>query len=349
MKTDSLNYELPEKLIAQQPAAVRSESRLLVLNRNTGQIIDTTFNNIAEYLKTGDCLVINDTKVLQARFFARRKTGANLEGLFMQQRDSNQWLVMLKGAGKVKLNESIILKSTSGDDFCNAILTEKLESGQCLLKVESGLPLEDVLEHIGFAPLPPYIKRKNDIDQNLIDRKRYQTVYARSGAAVAAPTAGLHFTDELIEQLKQKGIDFARVTLDVSAGTFKPVTTETLEEHQMHFERFEIDEKNTRIINNAKLQNRRVIAVGTTSVRVLESVADNSKVFACKDKTDLFIKEDYNFKIVDVMVTNFHLPRSTLIALVGAFAGLDNILNAYAHAVKERYRFYSYGDAMLII
>jgi len=349
MKTDRLNYDLPAELIAQQPCAVRSASRLLVLDRKSGEITDSTFNCIGDYLKTGDCLVINDTKVLQGRFFARRKTGAKLEGLFLEQKQDCIWVVMLKGAGKVKVGESIYIKDTTGSDFCQAEIVEKLRGGQCLLKIESELSLEEVLEKIGFAPLPPYIKRRSDIEQNKIDKERYQTVYADKGGAVAAPTAGLHFTNELIETLKHKGIEFARVTLAVSAGTFKPVTTETLEEHKMHFERFMIDEAGAGIINRAKADGRRVIAVGTTSVRVLETVAEKSNLCPCRGQTDLFIKESFNFKIVDAMVTNFHLPRSTLLALVGAFAGLDNVLAAYRHAIDRRYRFYSYGDAMLII
>ncbi|MBN1795506.1 MAG: tRNA preQ1(34) S-adenosylmethionine ribosyltransferase-isomerase QueA [Sedimentisphaerales bacterium] len=349
MRTDRLDYELPEELVAQQPGSRRDNSRLLVLERKSGRITDSKFNCIGNYLKKGDCLVINDTKVLQARFFADRKTGGKLEGLFLEQKRDGIWLVMLKGAGKVKTGESICLKNTAGGDFCRARVAEKLSEGRCLLNIECEQCLGEVLEKVGFVPLPPYIKRGCDVEQNLIDKERYQTVYARACGAVAAPTAGLHFTNELIEELRQKGIEFANVTLHVSAGTFKPVTTETLEKHKMHFEKFSIDEEDAEIINRAKAEGRRIIAVGTTSVRVLETVAENWRVKSCRGETDLFIKEGFDFKIVDGMITNFHLPRSTLLALVSAFAGLDNVFAAYRHAIKEKYRFYSYGDVMLII
>jgi len=349
MRTDRLDYDLPAELIAQQPCPVRSESRLLVLNRTGGALTDSKFSCIGRYISKGDCLVINNTKVLPARFFAHRDTGGKLEGLFLRVQTPGLWQVMLRGAGKVKIGEKIRIKDKTGADYCSAELMEKPEGGEYTLRVQSDDDLQTVLNRIGFAPLPPYIKRDSDLSQDKIDRRRYQTVYANAEGAVAAPTAGLHFTDELIGLLKNKGVTFAMVTLHVGAGTFKPVTTETLEEHKMHSERFEIDKQNAGLINNTKKAGGKIVAVGTTSVRVLESVAENGQVKPGGGETKLFIMPGYDFKIVDAMITNFHLPRSTLLALVAAFAGLDNILAAYRHAVRNNYRFYSYGDAMLIV
>ena len=350
MKIEKLNYSLPPELIAQQPLCVRSDSRLLVLNRSNGKLSDNWFSGIGEFLLPGDCLVLNDTKVLQARFFARRSSGGRLEGLFLAESEPGIWEVMLKGAGKVKIGEAIYLKDKGQKDFCRAEVLEKPGRGICKLKIETKYTdIETILGQIGFAPLPPYIKRSENLALAAIDKARYQTVYARSAGAVAAPTAGLHFTDELMEQLKGEGVCFAFVTLHVGAGTFKPITAESLEKHEIHQERFNIDEENAQIINTAKEKGRRIVAVGTTSVRTLEAVAEDSRVKADSGATKLFIKPGYEFKIVDAMVTNFHLPKSTLLALVAAFAGLENILAAYNHAIKQRYRFYSYGDAMLII
>ena len=349
MKTEELDYYLPEELIAQQPAKNRSQSRLLVLKRQNGSLTNTRFDKIGEFLRRGDCLVLNDTKVLAARFFAKRQTGGSLEGLFLNQQDKGVWEVMLKGLGKVKTGEYIRLKDTKGDDFCLAEVIEKKTDGKCLLKIEAESPADKTLQKIGFPPLPPYIRRDTDLRQAARDRQRYQTVYARNLGAVAAPTAGLHFTKKLIETLKTRGVEFAYVTLAVGEGTFKPVTAETLEEHQIHEERFCIDEKNAGVINKTREKGGRIIAVGTTSVRVLETAAAQGQLSAMTDSTRLFIKPGYKFRMVDGMVTNFHLPKSTLLALVSAFAGLDAILAAYPHAVDMRYRFYSYGDAMLII
>jgi S-adenosylmethionine:tRNA ribosyltransferase-isomerase len=349
MKTEELDYYLPEELIAQQPAKTRSKSRLLVLKRQNGSLTDTRFDKIGEFLRKGDCLVLNDTKVLAARFFAKRQTGGSLEGLFLNQQDKGVWEVMLKGLGKVKPGEYIWLKDTKGDNFCRAEVIEKKNDGKCLLKIEAELPAEKTLQKIGFPPLPPYIRRDTDLRQAARDRQRYQTVYARNLGAVAAPTAGLHFTKKLIETLETRGVEFAYVTLAVGEGTFKPVTAETLEEHQIHEERFSIDERNASVINKTRGKGGRIIAVGTTSVRVLETAAARGQLSAIAGSTRLFIRPGYKFRMVDGMVTNFHLPKSTLLALVGAFAGLDTTLAAYAHAVDMRYRFYSYGDAMLII
>ena len=349
MKTEKLNYYLPPELIAQRPVSIRSDSRLLVLNLSTRNILDSRFNAIGDFLLPGDCLVLNDTKVLPARFFARRTTGGKVEGLFLAENYNGQWTVMLKGTRKLSPGDLLILKDKQKADFCDAVLLEKQPQGRCLLKPKTEADAETVLDKIGFPPLPPYIKRDDDPTAAKLDKQRYQTVYARHTGAVAAPTAGLHFTDRLIEQLKQAGICFANITLHVGAGTFRPITTENLENHQIHQERFSIDEENAKIINTAKKKGGRIIPVGTTSTRTLETTAAGSRIKAATGTTDLFIKPGYRFKITDAIITNFHLPKSTLLALVATFAGLDNIIAAYNHAIRQRYRFYSYGDAMLII
>ncbi|NIP25939.1 MAG: tRNA preQ1(34) S-adenosylmethionine ribosyltransferase-isomerase QueA [Phycisphaerae bacterium] len=349
MKTDMLQYHLPPELIAQQPGDTRSSSRLLVFRRINGDTMDSRFDRIGDFLSPGDCLVINDTKVLQARFFGRRPTGGKLEGLFLTEIETGTWQVMLKTSRKVKAGDFFYLKDKTKNDYCKAAVLEKTTDGTCRLKIETDADTETILDNIGFPPLPPYIKRDDDLPTAEVDKKRYQTVYAKIPGAVAAPTAGLHFTKPLIEQLQQAGIRLAYITLHVGAGTFKPITTENLEDHKMHQEQFGIDEENTRIINAAKEKGDRIIAVGTTSTRVLETVATDSRIRATSGETRLFIKPGYKFEMVDAMVTNFHLPKSSLLALVAAFAGLENILAAYRHAIEQRYRFYSYGDAMLII
>jgi S-adenosylmethionine:tRNA ribosyltransferase-isomerase len=349
MKTDELNYYLPAELIAQQPVGVRSDSKLLVFNRSSSELTDSTFSRIGDFLLRGDCLVLNDTKVLPARFFGERGSGGKLEALFLAERTPGVWEVMLKGSRKVRQGEIICLKDKTKNDFCEAEILNKTDQSGCLLKIKTDANVETILEKIGFPPLPPYIKRGRDQSQTEIDKLRYQTVYARHTGAVAAPTAGLHFTDQLIKQLKQTGIHFAYITLHIGEGTFKPITTENLEEHKIHQEQFSIDEKNAQIVNATKEKDGRIIAVGTTSARTLETIATGSQVKAARGTTELFIKPGYKFKMVDAMVTNFHLPKSTLLALVAAFAGLENILAAYQHAIEKQYRFYSYGDAMLII
>ncbi|MHC4158696.1 MAG: tRNA preQ1(34) S-adenosylmethionine ribosyltransferase-isomerase QueA [Planctomycetota bacterium] len=349
MKTEELNYYLPPELIAQQPLHVRSDSKLLVFNRSSGKLVDSVFSKIGDFLQPGDCLILNDTKVMPARFWAQRTSGGKLEGLFLAESTLGAWQVMLKGAGKVKPGETIYLKDKENKDFCTAKILDKPNQGICQLKINAEANAETILEEIGFPPLPPYIKRDRDPSQAATDTLRYQTLYARHTGAIAAPTAGLHFTNELIEQLKTAQISFAYITLHVGIGTFKPITSENLDEHEMHQEYFIIDEENARIINDTKEKGHRTIAVGTTSVRVLETVATDSRVKATKGTTKLFIRPGYQFKSVNGMVTNFHLPKSTLLAMVAAFAGLENILRAYNHAIEERYRFYSYGDATLII
>jgi len=349
MKTERLDYDLPAELIAQQPAKLRSGSRLLVMQRTERGLCDRRFTDIVEYVRAGDCLVFNDTKVLAARFFARRPTGAKLEGLMLSDNGSGRWEVMLKNSRKVRPGRTIILCDRAGAEWGRATAVERLGGGRWMLELKTDKSAEDVLAQIGFAPLPPYIKRSRDSDLAELDLKRYQTIYAQKTGAVAAPTAGLHFTPEVLDGLKDKGAVPAYVTLHVGAGTFKPIVAENLQAHQMHTERFSLCDNNAKIINDCIARGGRIIAVGTTSVRTLETICQAGKVKAAQGSTRLFIQPGYKFRIVDAMLTNFHLPRSTLLALVGAFAGLENVLAAYHHAIQQRYRFYSYGDAMLII
>ncbi|AQT68376.1 S-adenosylmethionine:tRNA ribosyltransferase-isomerase [Anaerohalosphaera lusitana] len=347
MLTEQLNFDLPGELIAQKPASVRSKSRLLALKRGTSQVEDRVFEDICEYFQPGDCLVLNNTKVLPARFFGRRTSGATLEGLYLSSTDEGLWEVMLKNARRVKEGEVIVLSSRDKGDFCEAVCRQRLGGGRWLLEVEAS-SVEEVLGEIGFAPLPPYIKRPGGGDQSREDIERYQTVFAQQAGAVAAPTAGLHFTPELLQRLSDKGVITAEVTLHVGAGTFKPVTAEKLEDHHIHSERYEVGEKAAETINAVRENGGRVVAVGTTAVRTLETVGRSGNAEPGSGDTQLFITPGFEFKLVDMMITNFHLPKSTLLALVGAFAGLDNVMAAYRHAVQQEYRFYSYGDAMLI-
>jgi S-adenosylmethionine:tRNA ribosyltransferase-isomerase len=349
MKTEKLSYYLPPELIAQTPLSVRSDSRLLVLDRSSGSIQDRRFSRIGDFLSAGDCLVLNDTKVLPARFFAHRATSGQLEGLYLTTSEDGIWTVYLKGLRKLNEKEEFYLKDRHKNDFCKAMLLKKLDQGKCRLKIDADVDAQTVLNEVGYPPLPPYIKRDDDPAVAAEDEQRYQTVYARQSGAVAAPTAGLHFTEALIERLKQSGVQFAFITLHVGAGTFKPVTEQNLEDHKIHQERFSINEENAGLINTAKSKGGRIIPVGTTSTRVLETVVADSQLEAVAGATELFITPGYQFKMIDAMITNFHLPKSTLLALVAAFAGLDKILAAYQHAIEQRYRFYSYGDAMLII
>ncbi|NLH15180.1 MAG: tRNA preQ1(34) S-adenosylmethionine ribosyltransferase-isomerase QueA [Phycisphaerae bacterium] len=351
MKTRQLDYDLPEDLIAQRPADRRSDSRLLVMDRASGALSDRRFFEIAELLDPTDCLVLNNTRVLAARFFVRRATGGRIEGLFLCQPQPGHWEVMLKNAQKVRPGEYLSLLDHTGQVATVARVVERLGEGLWQLHAGGTEPAESLLDRIGFAPLPPYIKRRYDTEnpQNQEDHRRYQTVYAASAGAVAAPTAGLHFTDELLAALRNKGISIAQVTLHVGAGTFKPVTVETLADHDIHSETWQIDDANAAIINEALDRGRRIIAVGTTSVRTLETAGSGGRILPGSGQTRLFILPGYKFRIVQGMITNFHLPRSTLLALVAAFTGLDPILAAYRHAIEQRYRFYSYGDAMLIM
>ncbi len=349
MRTDDLHYDLPAELIAQAPAQRRKTSRLLVMDRQANTLSDRVFSDLTEYLNPGDCLVLNNTKVLPARFYAQKITGGQLEGLFLLEDEPGQWQVLLKNARKINSGDTIELLDRHLKPFCNvsAVKTEGL--GQWVLTPERPMDAMAALETIGFAPLPPYIKRTKDDEHPEDDLDRYQTVYADRAGAVAAPTAGLHFDKPLLEQLQQMGVKIAYVTLHVGIGTFRPVQTETLDDHPMHEERYEVSEEAAAVINGTVQAGGQIIAIGTTSVRTLESVAKNRVIHAEKGKTRLFIQPGYEFQIVDAMVTNFHLPKSTLLALVGAFAGMQDTLQAYRHAIDQRYRFYSYGDAMLIL
>lgn len=348
MKTELLNYHLPEELIAQRPAEKRSSSRLLVLNKTTKALEDRSFGDILEYLKRGDCLVLNDTKVLAARFFARRESGAFLEGLYLSQAGENGWHIMMRNSRKVKPGETISLLDRHKKACLDAIACHKLGDGTWIIEPQTDRPLEDVLEEIGYAPLPPYIARPKGGDNPDGDRDRYQTVFARENGAVAAPTAGLHFTNELLEAAEKKGVKLARITLHVGAGTFKPVKVDNLTDHDIHSERYNVSKEAVDIITTAKRNGGRIIAVGTTSVRTIETAGATGTLEAQSGETRLFIMPGYKYKIIDAMITNFHLPKSTLLALVGAFAGMDTMMNAYNHAIEKKYHFYSYGDAMFI-
>ncbi|HBG25699.1 MAG: tRNA preQ1(34) S-adenosylmethionine ribosyltransferase-isomerase QueA [Planctomycetes bacterium GWF2_41_51] len=350
MEMLKLDYYLPPELIAQKPADDRSGSRMLVLNRFNGSIIDSNFTDICQYLRKDDCLVINNTKVIPARFFAQKNTGAKIEGLFLSIQDG-KWSVMLKNSSKIKEKQTIFLLDRNKNQFCPAHIETKLEAGQWIIRPESELDTHEILEKIGFSPLPPYIKRPQPLDKHSLDSNRYQTVFARHKGAIAAPTAGLHFTAEILEKIKKMGISIAQITLHVGAGTFLPVKTKTLEEHEIHSEEYEINEENAGMINKTIQSGGRIIAVGTTAVRTLETAAletNARSIVPSKGYTKLFITPGFEFKITDAMITNFHLPKSTLLALIAAFAGLENVLNAYNHAVEQKYRFYSYGDCMLI-
>jgi S-adenosylmethionine:tRNA ribosyltransferase-isomerase len=348
METENLNYDLPSELIAQKPSGTRSGSRMLVLNRSADILFDTTFSQLCTFLRKGDCLTINNTKVIPARFLAKRKTGAEIGGLFITEQE-NKWKVMLTKSSRLKVGESLDLLDRDKKPYCTAAVDTRLADGQWLIRPDSSLAAEKILDNIGFAPLPPYIKRPQPASEHEIDINRYQTVYAQQGGAIAAPTAGLHFTSGILEQIRAKGISIAQVTLHVGVGTFLPVKSETLEGHKIHSEDYSIDEENTAIINNAIGAGGRIIAVGTTTVRTLETAARGRKIIVSKGQTGLFITPGFKFQITDALITNFHLPKSTLLALVAAFAGLDQTLKAYKHAVEHKYRFYSYGDCMFII
>ncbi len=349
MRTDDLHYELPAELIAQTPAQRRKLSRMLVMDRAANTLTDRVFSDLTEFLKAGDCLVLNNTKVLPARFYAQKTTGGRLEGLFLLAEDAGRWQVLLKNARKINSGDTIVLLSRDGEPFCRAQAVKSEGLGQWMLMPEAEGDPQEVLERIGFAPLPPYIKRGDGDAHPEEDLDRYQTVYAEQAGAVAAPTAGLHFDTAMLERIQQMGVKIAYVTLHVGIGTFRPVQTETLDEHPMHEERYEIGEQAAAILNETAQSGGQVVAVGTTSVRTLESVAKNRTIHAARGKTRLFIQPGYEFQMVDAMITNFHLPKSTLLALVGAFAGMEHTMQAYRHAIEQRYRFYSYGDAMLIL
>lgn len=342
MKLSLFDYNLPDDLIAQYPLPKRDESRLLILDRKKQAISHSQFKRLGEFLRPDDLIAMNDTKVIPARLIGRKKpTGAKIEMFLLAPKKKDLWEVMLKPGKRVRRGTLI--------EFGDGLLVAKLRSkidGIYLVDFQYSGHLRSILSEIGQTPLPPYIKREPE----MIDRERYQNVYAQKDGAVAAPTAGLHFTESLIEELRKMGVRFVYVTLHVGLGTFQPVKAKTIEKHDMHSEYFSISADSTKIINDAKAKGNRIIAVGTTSVRVLESVADDDgKVFSKKGFTDLFIYPGYEFKVVDGLITNFHLPKSTLLMLVSAFAGREFVLKAYNEAVRQKYRFYSYGDSMLVV
>lgn len=340
MKTSDFYYDLPEELIAQDPLEDRSSSRLLVLNKETGEREHRVFKNIIEYLQPGDCLVINDTKVIPARLIGERVgTGAKIEVLLLKRKENDIWETLVKPGRKMKIGAQV----SFGGGLLTGEVIDIVEEGNRLIQFRYEGIFEEVLDQLGQMPLPPYITHQ------LQDRNRYNTVYATHEGSAAAPTAGLHFTPELLEEIQKKGVEIARVTLHVGLGTFRPVKVEDVTNHHMHSEFYQIDEEAAEKINRAKESGGRVICVGTTSCRTIESAADeNGKLTACSGWTEIFIYPGYRFKVLDCLITNFHLPESTLVMLVSALAGREHVLEAYEEAVKERYRFFSFGDAMFI-
>lgn len=340
MKTSDFYYELPKELIAQTPVEPRDSSRLMVLNRETEEIEHRHFYDILDYLNEGDLLVCNDSRVLPARIFGVKETGARVEFLLLKQIGGNRWETLCKPGKKAREGAEFIF----GDGIMKAKIAGVTEDGNRIVDFDCNENFFAALDKIGQMPLPPYIT------EELKDRERYQTVYSHELGSAAAPTAGLHFTEELMEKLRAKGVNIAYITLHVGLGTFRPVKVDDVTKHKMHSEHYEIPEETARLINQTKQNGKRVIAVGTTSCRTLESVASfYGEIKPCDGFTDIFIYPGYEFKVLDGLITNFHLPESTLIMLVSAFAGYDNIMNAYKTAVEEKYRFFSFGDAMLII
>ena len=340
MKTSDFYYDLPKELIAQTPVEPRDSSRLMVMNRETGEIEHRHFFDIPDYLNEGDLLVCNDSRVLPARIFGVKETGARVEFLLLKQISGNRWETLCKPGKKAREGAEFIF----GDGIMRAKISGVTEYGNRIVDFDCNESFFAALDKIGQMPLPPYIT------EELKDKERYQTVYSHELGSAAAPTAGLHFTGELMDRLRSKGVNIAYVTLHVGLGTFRPVKVDDVTKHKMHSEHYEIPEETARLINQTKQNGGRVIAVGTTSCRTLESVASfYGEIKPCEGFTDIFIYPGYEFKVLDGLITNFHLPESTLIMLVSAFAGYDNIMNAYKTAVEEKYRFFSFGDAMLII
>jgi S-adenosylmethionine:tRNA ribosyltransferase-isomerase len=342
MKVDLFDFHLPEELIAQVPLHNRTDSRLMVLDKATGELKHEIFKNITEYLREGDCLVLNDTRVLPARLFGvKQDTGAKIEVLLLKQLEGDQWETLIKPAKRVK--EGTVIDF--GDGLLTAVCTGASEHGGRVLEFKYDGIFYEVLDQLGEMPLPPYIKEQLD------DRERYQTVFAREPGSAAAPTAGLHFTEELLDKVREKGVHVAFITLHVGLGTFRPVSVDNVLEHDMHAEFYMVTEGTARLLNEVKANGGRIITVGTTSTRTLETIAsENDGQFTeSSGWTSIFIYPGYTFKAIDGMITNFHLPKSTLIMLVSALAGREHVLHAYNTAVSERYRFFSFGDAMLII
>ena len=340
MKTSDFYYDLPQELIAQDPLEDRSSSRLLHLSMKDGSVEHRHFTDILDYLKEGDCLVVNDTRVIPARLYGHKEeTGALIEILLLKRKENDIWECLVKPGKKARPGAVI--------DFGEGLLTGEIidivDEGNRLIQFHYDGIFEEILDQLGEMPLPPYIKEKLD------DPERYQTVYSKTPGSAAAPTAGLHFTPELLRQVEEMGVDIARVTLHVGLGTFRPVKVEEVTEHHMHSEFYMVSQEAADKINNAKENGGRIISVGTTSTRTLEAASDeNGMLKECSGWTDIFIYPGYSFKVIDCLITNFHLPQSTLVMLVSALAGREHVLNAYKEAVEERYRFFSFGDAMFI-
>ncbi len=340
MKTSDFYYDLPKELIAQDPLEDRSSSRLLHLSMKDGSVEHRHFTDILDYLKKGDCLVINDTRVIPARLYGHKEeTGALIEILLLKRRENDIWECLVKPGKKARPGARI----TFGNGILTGEITDIVEEGNRLIQFHYEGIFEEILDQLGEMPLPPYITHK------LQDKNRYQTVYAKHDGSAAAPTAGLHFTEELLEKVKEKGVNIAHVTLHVGLGTFRPVKVDDVEQHHMHSEFYMVEEDQAKLINDTKKQGGRVISVGTTSCRTLESAADENGILrAGSGWTEIFIYPGYRFKMIDGLITNFHLPESTLMMLVSALAGKERIMAAYEEAVQERYRFFSFGDAMFI-
>ena len=339
MELSEFNYNLPEELIAQVPIKNRDESRLMVLDKKNKTIDDKIFKDIIDYLEPGDCLVRNNTKVIPARLYGKKTTGANVEFVLLKNIEGNIWEVMCRPGNKLHIGSKVIF----GDGLLEAEIKEKTVDGTRIVEFKYDGIFNEILDKIGLMPLPPYIH------ESLKDNDRYQTVYAKYNGSAAAPTAGLHFTDELLKRIEAKGVKIANVTLHVGIGTFRPVKEKNIEDHHMHTEHYYIKAEDAEKINSTKLSGHRVIAVGTTSCRTIETVADDKGlVKECEGDTGIYIYPGYKFKCLDGLITNFHLPESTLLMLVSALAGRENILNAYNEAVKEKYKFFSFGDAMFI-
>ncbi|XVL28977.1 tRNA preQ1(34) S-adenosylmethionine ribosyltransferase-isomerase QueA [Staphylococcus equorum] len=341
MDIEAFDYHLPEALIRQTPLKNRDESKLLVLGRQTGDIEHKHFKDVIDYLDKGDTLVLNDTRVMPARLFGlKEETGAKVEMLMLTQISGNDWEVLLKPAKRIKVGN----KLSFGDGKIVAECIEELNQGGRIMRLHYEGILQERLDELGEMPLPPYIKERLD------DQDRYQTVYAKASGSAAAPTAGLHFTDELLNRIKAKGINIAFITLHVGLGTFRPVSVDNIDDHEMHSEYYQMDQATAKLLNETKSKGHRVISVGTTSTRTLETIMQTNEAFKAQSGwTDIFIFPGYTFKAIDGLITNFHLPKSTLVTLVSAFSSRDYILNAYQQAVKSEYRFFSFGDAMLII
>ena len=340
MRTADFYYDLPEELIAQDPLLDRSSSRLMHLDKKTGKTEHTDFKHILKYLKPGDCLVINDTRVIPARLYGRKVgTDAGIEILLLKRKENNVWETLVKPGKKAKPGTKI----SFGDGLLIGEVLDIVEEGNRLIQFSYEGIFEEILDKLGELPLPPYITHK------LQDKERYQTVYAKNEGSAAAPTAGLHFTKELLGQIRDMGVNIAHVTLHVGLGTFRPVKVDDVEKHHMHSEFYVVEEDQAKLINDTKKNGGRVISVGTTSCRTLESATDENGILQAKSGwTEIFIYPGYQFKMIDALITNFHLPESTLLMLVSALAGKDHIMAAYEEAVKEKYRFFSFGDAMMI-